>query len=115
VQKEKILFVIILIGWIIIFSTFFHDIIFALKYNMQVPQVKIQRSPIDKSWDSGPIEPSVIDRVFPFCCLSRHQPTEWVSIWKRLQFLIGISIGWICFTLLWFLVKKGILNYDNES
>lgn len=82
-KKEKILFVVVLIGWIIIVSTIVHDIVLALKYDMKIPQVQVKTTPMDEIWDSGPIHPGVIDRLFPFCCLSHHQPTEWVSLWDK--------------------------------
>jgi len=105
----------VLIGWTIIITTLFHDIIFAIKYNIKVPQVQVHTSPID--WDFGgpSIDPGVFDKLFPFCCLSHHEPTEWVSLWERLKFLTAVSIFWGFITLLWFLVKKGILSYYNDD
>lgn len=113
-KREKVLFAIVLIGWVVIVLTLFHDILLALKYGMKVPQVQVKLTPMDKVWDSGPISPGLIDRIFPFCCLSHHQPTEWVSLWERLKFLAGISLGWfILFTLPWILIRKRILAYDE--
>lgn len=114
-KREKVLFIFVLTGWVIIVLTLFHDITFALKYG-KVPQVQVKITPMDEIWDSGPIGVGVIDRLFPFCCLSRHQPAEWISLWEKLKFLLGISFGWfILFTLPWILVRKGILNYYDED
>ncbi|MCS7278102.1 MAG: hypothetical protein NZ531_04550 [Aquificaceae bacterium] len=114
-KREKVLFAIVLAGWVIIVSTLLHDILFALKYDMKVPQVQVKITLMDKVWDSGPISAGVIERLFPFCCLSHHQPAKWVSLWERLKFLAGVSFAWfIIFTLPWILVRKGILGY-NES
>jgi hypothetical protein len=115
-KKEKGLFVVVLISWTLIVSTFIHDIILALKYDMKVPQVKVEITPMDRIWHRGPISPGVIERLFPFCCLSRHQPTEWVPLWERLRNLLGFGFIWLTFiTLSWILVKKGILTYNKDD
>jgi Sec-independent protein secretion pathway component TatC len=112
-KKEKDFFVIVLIGWIIIVLTFFHDIILALKYDMKVPQAKLASYTVGIG--SKHIDLRLFDRLFPFCCLSHHQPTEWVLLWERLKFLAGISFGWFIITTLWILVKKGILTHEKDD
>ncbi len=115
-KREKVLFSIVLAGWIVIVLTLFHDILLALKYGMKVPQVQVKLTSMGKVWDSGPISSELIDRIFPFCCLSHHQPIEWVSLWERLKFLAGISLGWfIVITLPWILVRKGIMTYEEDD
>lgn len=115
-KREKVLFAIVCTGWIIIVLTLFHDIFLALKYDMKVLQVQVKITPMGRLWSRGPIGPGVIDRLFPFCCLSHHQPTEWVSLWERLKFLAGISLGWfIVVTLPWILVRKGIMTYEEDD
>lgn len=114
-RKEKQLFMIVLIGWIMIALTIFHDIIFALKYDMKVPQVKAETG-VRMRWGRNIGLKELLEKLFPFCCLYRHQPTEWVSLRERVKIWIGASVGWfIVFTLPWILVRKGIMYYEKDD
>lgn len=97
--KNKVLFIIIIIGWFIFISMTIYHIIFALKHNYQI------LIPVSSN--------TIIYFLFPF--LSNNEPLKWVSYKELFKIIVQFSIIWGILTLIWILQEKNVLMEKGED